>query len=153
MSTRKRKENTESALFKALYEGVKEELSEKQERLEIANYRVGQLETQVRNSIPMLEYHRENYEKLKFMGNKNSKNVAALINIMRKSGYCKKVEDCRYSRLSGDGSDRLFFRIKTADQNSFIGVMPGNGRSTKTDKGKAEALARADGHHCLNCPG
>jgi aminoglycoside/choline kinase family phosphotransferase len=75
------------------------------------------------------------------MGNKNSKNVAALINIMRKSGYCKKVEDCRYSRLSGDGSDRLFFRIKTADQNSFIGVMPGNGRSTKTDKGKAEALA------------
>ena len=75
------------------------------------------------------------------MDNKNSKNVAALINIMRKSGYCKKVEDCRYSRLSGDGSDRLFFRIKTADQNSFIGVMPGNGRSTKTDKGKAEALA------------
>ena len=75
------------------------------------------------------------------MDNKNSKNVAALINIMRKSGYCKGVEDCRYSRLSGDGSDRLFFRIKTAVESSFIGVMPANGRSTKTDKGRVEALA------------
>ncbi len=60
-----RKNRGESGIFKKLYEEVKEELNEKQARLEIANYRVGQLETQVKNSIPLLEYHRENYEKNK----------------------------------------------------------------------------------------
>ncbi|MBI2634181.1 hypothetical protein HYW82_00740 [Candidatus Peregrinibacteria bacterium] len=49
--------------YKKLFEELRDELREKQERLEIANYRVGQLEAQVRNSIPMLEYHRENFEK------------------------------------------------------------------------------------------
>ena len=52
-----------SHLFKDLYEKTKEELQEKQERLEIANYRVGQLEAQLKNSIPLLEYHRESSEK------------------------------------------------------------------------------------------
>jgi len=52
-----------SQLFKELYEGSKDELREKQERLEIANYRVGQLEAQLKNSIPLLEYHRESSEK------------------------------------------------------------------------------------------
>jgi excisionase family DNA binding protein len=49
--------------FKTLYDKTKEELNEKQERLEIANYRVGQLEAQLKNSIPLLEYHREAAEK------------------------------------------------------------------------------------------
>jgi len=52
-----------SHLYKDLYEKTKEELQEKQERLEIANYRVGQLEAQLKNSIPLLEYHRESSEK------------------------------------------------------------------------------------------
>lgn len=52
-----------SQLFKKLYEDSKDELREKQERLEIANYRVGQLEAQLKNSIPLLEYHRESSEK------------------------------------------------------------------------------------------
>jgi len=52
-------------IYKKLYFDTKEELNEKQERLEIANYRVGQLEAQVKNSIPLLEYHRENYERKK----------------------------------------------------------------------------------------
>lgn len=52
-----------SQLFKELYESSKDELREKQERLEIANYRVGQLEAQLKNSIPLLEYHRESSEK------------------------------------------------------------------------------------------
>jgi len=52
-------------IYKKLYFDAKEELNEKQERLEIANYRVGQLESQIRNSIPLLEYHRENYERKK----------------------------------------------------------------------------------------
>lgn len=48
--------------YKNLYDELKKELEEKQGRLEIANYRVGQLEAQVKSSIPMLEYHRERYE-------------------------------------------------------------------------------------------
>lgn len=48
--------------YKNLYNELKQELEEKQGRLEIANYRVGQLEAQIKNCIPMLEYHREKYE-------------------------------------------------------------------------------------------
>jgi len=52
-----------SQFYEKLYEEAHEELKEKQERLEIANYRVGQLEAQLKNSIPLLEYHRESSEK------------------------------------------------------------------------------------------
>lgn len=55
----------ENNIYKKIYSELKEDLREKQERLEIANYRVGQLEAQLRNSVPMLEYHRENYNKEK----------------------------------------------------------------------------------------
>jgi aminoglycoside/choline kinase family phosphotransferase len=75
------------------------------------------------------------------MEDKNSKDINGLINIMKKNDYCANPEDCQYSRLTGDGSDRSFFRIKTADKNSYIGVMPVNGLSRKNDKGKAEAMA------------
>ena len=54
VSTKTRKRKTANAVYKKLYIDQKEELHEKQERLEIANYRVGQLEAQVKNSIPML---------------------------------------------------------------------------------------------------
>ncbi len=63
VSTKSRKRKTSSAVYKKLYADLKEELHEKQERLEIANYRVGQLEAQVKNSVPMLEYHQEKFEK------------------------------------------------------------------------------------------
>lgn len=53
----------DSQFYQKLYEDTHEELKEKQERLEIANYRVGQLEAQLKNSIPLLEYHRESSEK------------------------------------------------------------------------------------------
>ncbi|MBD3360623.1 hypothetical protein GF366_02350 [Candidatus Peregrinibacteria bacterium] len=61
VSTGKRP-NSNTQIYKHLYNQLKEELLQKQERLEIANYRVGQLETQIKNSIPMLEFHREKYE-------------------------------------------------------------------------------------------
>jgi hypothetical protein len=48
--------------YKNLYDDLRKDLEEKQGRLEIANYRVGQLEAQLKSSIPMLEYHRERYE-------------------------------------------------------------------------------------------
>ncbi|MBE9521454.1 MAG: phosphotransferase, partial [Proteobacteria bacterium] len=57
-------------------------------------------------------------------------------------GYCEGEGDCRFSSLSGDGSDRSFFRIKTAEDASFIGVLPPTqSGSQKADKGKTEALA------------
>lgn len=61
----KNKENLpkeENDIYKKLYFDVKEDLNVKQERLEIANYRVGQLEAQLASSIPMLEFHRDKYQ-------------------------------------------------------------------------------------------
>ena len=65
VSTRKKKKSTGGSAYKKLFNELREEVKEKQERLEIANYRVGQLEAQVRNSMPMLEYHKENFERKK----------------------------------------------------------------------------------------
>lgn len=59
-TSRKKAGNT----YKKLYEKLQEDLQEKQGRLEIANYRVGQLENQLRNSIPLLQYHRETSDRL-----------------------------------------------------------------------------------------
>ncbi len=61
VSTESKNKKIQNVIYKNLYLELKEEVQEKQERLEIANYRVGQLEAQLKNSIPMLEYHRENY--------------------------------------------------------------------------------------------
>lgn len=60
-----KRDDIEGKIYQKLYVELKEEVKEKQERLEIANYRVGQLEAQVRNSIPLLEYHRESYARKK----------------------------------------------------------------------------------------
>jgi len=59
--------NDKNETYKNLYSELKEDLKEKQDRLEIANYRVGQLEAQVKNSVPLLEYHREKYVRNTFM--------------------------------------------------------------------------------------
>jgi hypothetical protein len=64
-SSKRQEKTIDGEIYKKLYLDAKEELYEKQERLEIANYRVGQLEAQIKNSIPLLEYHRENYERKK----------------------------------------------------------------------------------------
>lgn len=65
LSTKSENSESERGVYKKLYLETKEELREKQERLEIANYRVGQLESQIRQSIPMLKYHQESYERSK----------------------------------------------------------------------------------------
>ena len=87
--------NDENALsneiYKRLFFETKEELNEKQERLEIANYRVGQLEAQVKNSIPMLEYHRENYERKKLEEDLETK-VAEHTSLLRRVNLDLKTE-------------------------------------------------------------
>jgi excisionase family DNA binding protein len=53
---------TEERVYKGLYEEAKKELKDKQERLDAATYRVGQLESQVKNMVPLLDYSRKEKE-------------------------------------------------------------------------------------------
>jgi excisionase family DNA binding protein len=49
----------EQQIYKDLYSETKKELREKQDRLEAATYRVGQLEAQAKNMVPMLDYNKK----------------------------------------------------------------------------------------------
>lgn len=46
-------------IFQKLYTDILKEMKEQQKRLEGANYRVGQLEAELKNTIPLLEYRTE----------------------------------------------------------------------------------------------
>ncbi|MFA6528244.1 MAG: hypothetical protein WCT46_01760 [Candidatus Gracilibacteria bacterium] len=46
-------------IYEVLYKETRDELKEYQKKLEIANYQVGHLEAQVKNSIPLLAYRAE----------------------------------------------------------------------------------------------
>lgn len=52
----------EEEVYKALYAELKKEIKEKQDRLEAATYRVGQLESQLKNMIPLLEFNKKDKE-------------------------------------------------------------------------------------------
>lgn len=54
--------SNEEKVFKELYEETKIELHKKQDRLEAATYRVGQLEAQVKNMVPLLDYTKKDKE-------------------------------------------------------------------------------------------
>lgn len=60
----KKAENVEkdSSIYQDLFEDAKKELKEKQDRLDAATYRVGQLESQVKSMVPMLDYTRKEKE-------------------------------------------------------------------------------------------
>jgi len=49
----------EQQIYKDLYVETKKDLKEKQDRLEAATYRVGQLEAQAKNMVPMLDYNKK----------------------------------------------------------------------------------------------
>ena len=46
-------------VFEKLYNKLQIELKEQRQRLEMANYRVGQLESQLKSSIPLIEHQKE----------------------------------------------------------------------------------------------
>ncbi|MBN2095945.1 helix-turn-helix domain-containing protein [Candidatus Peregrinibacteria bacterium] len=54
--------SVEERIYKDLYQEVKNDLREKQERLEAATYRVGQLEAQTKNMVPMLDFTKKEKE-------------------------------------------------------------------------------------------
>jgi excisionase family DNA binding protein len=58
----KEPKGVEETVYKDLYLETKKELKERQDRLEAATYRVGQLESEVKNMVPLLEYSRKEKE-------------------------------------------------------------------------------------------
>ena len=73
------------------------------------------------------------------MSTPNKNNYTQQIrNFLHKEGIVANSEHIQLTPLSGDGSSRLFYRIKTGDAASFCGVLPGNGDARK---GMAEARA------------
>ncbi|PIZ73441.1 hypothetical protein COY07_02025 [Candidatus Peregrinibacteria bacterium CG_4_10_14_0_2_um_filter_43_11] len=52
----------EETVYKELYIELKKEFREKQDRLEAATYRVGQLESQLKSTVPLLDYSRKERE-------------------------------------------------------------------------------------------
>lgn len=56
---RSRPRDEQVGVYKKLYEQLQEEIKEKEQRLEMANYRVGQLEAHMKESIPLLDYRRD----------------------------------------------------------------------------------------------
>lgn len=52
-------QSNETSNYKSLYEEAKEELKDKNQKLQQATYRIGQLESQVKSMIPRLKYEQE----------------------------------------------------------------------------------------------
>ncbi len=78
------KESAKGGVYEILYKETRDDLKEYQQKLELANYRLGQLEAQVTNSIPLLEHKAQSkkYEaregKLKEIARKYIKEAKAL---------------------------------------------------------------------------
>lgn len=53
-----RERRSQESVYKNLFEEAKEELKRKQELLEGANYRVGQLEAMLKDTVPLLDHQR-----------------------------------------------------------------------------------------------
>ncbi|MFN7160918.1 MAG: helix-turn-helix domain-containing protein [Candidatus Gracilibacteria bacterium] len=49
----------ENQIFKNLYDNTKQELDKKQREVEILNYRLGKIEFEIKNTVPLLEYSKE----------------------------------------------------------------------------------------------
>ena len=68
--------------------------------------------------------------------NKNN-HTQQILNFLQKEEFAENTDDVEFAPLSGDGSSRLFFTIKT-ETTSYCGVLPANEDSPK---GLAEAHA------------
>lgn len=67
------------SIYKNLYYEFKQDLNQKMERLELANYKLGQLETQMQNMIPVMD-HKKKMDEFKAMSQKitqEMKNIQA----------------------------------------------------------------------------
>ncbi|MFA5829334.1 MAG: hypothetical protein WC843_02460 [Candidatus Gracilibacteria bacterium] len=91
------KSEIEEQVYKRLFTELQQELKEKQERLEGANYRVGQLEARLKDSVPLLDYNRalttERTEKEAIRKNLDAQQFESeqLINALKEEKFNKKV--------------------------------------------------------------
>jgi aminoglycoside/choline kinase family phosphotransferase len=69
--------------------------------------------------------------------NKNN-HTQQILNFLHKEGLVDNSENVTFTPLSGDGSSRMFFKVKTTATASFCGVLPG---CQNVQKGLAEAHA------------
>lgn len=56
---RARAQEEDIQVYKNLYEQLQQELKDKEQHLEMANYRLGQLEARIQETIPLLDYKRD----------------------------------------------------------------------------------------------
>lgn len=56
---RSRAQEDDIQVYKNLYEQLQQELRDKEQHLEMANYRLGQLEARIKETIPLLDYKRD----------------------------------------------------------------------------------------------
>jgi aminoglycoside/choline kinase family phosphotransferase len=75
------------------------------------------------------------------MTEKKSEHILIIQTLLQEAGILKDDDEWSYSRLTGDGSERSFFRIVLANNNSYIGVVPVPGDGDKNKKKLAEAQA------------
>ncbi len=86
-------ETVEHAIYRKLYEEASTELKKREELLQGANYRVGQLEAKLQNMVPLLEYRKqkEQTEKLAEEVTKKEKVCKALSENIRVETFNKKI--------------------------------------------------------------
>ncbi len=90
-------QNTEETVYRKLFEELQDDLRQKQERLEGANYRVGQLEACLKDSIPLLDYNRdlnrEKTEKERLVKTLDARQFEAeqLLNSLKEERFNKKI--------------------------------------------------------------
>lgn len=103
---RKEKSNRnviEQQIYKDLYTEVKKDLKEKQDRLEAATYRVGQLEAQAKHMVPLLDFNKKDralQEAYTAMDQKNKQNTE-VIQTMEEQLRTEKVAKWVYLSLVG----------------------------------------------------
>lgn len=86
-------ETVEQAIYHKLYEEASVELKKKEELLQGANYRVGQLEAKLQNMVPLLEYRKqkEQTEKLAEEVTKKESVCRTLSENIRVEKFNKKI--------------------------------------------------------------
>ena len=73
------------------------------------------------------------------MSNSNKNNqTQQILSFLHKEGFVVNSKEVTLTPLPGDGSSRLFYKIKTGSDESFCGVLPG---SENVKKGMIEAHA------------
>lgn len=95
-----RKSDNEEGVYKGLYSEAKKELKEKQERLDAATYRVGQLEAQVKTMVPMLDYTRKEKELKEAKSAIEQKELEKLQEVRRMEHKLKTERIAKYIYLS-----------------------------------------------------